>query len=109
MKPKRYGKNSKMKLVDLSESSIANDLRDPNFAMDYLTETLECGSLNAFLLAVRNVVKAQGGMQKSAKNTKLGRESMYKALSKSGNPHFKTLRTILKEMGFKFRIARDAA
>lgn len=96
-----------MKLRDISNSSILNDLRDPDFAAGYLEEVLKDGSMESFLLAVRNVAIANGGMKKLAKTTKLGRESMYKTLSKSGNPQFSTVQAMLKQLGLRFSITPE--
>lgn len=93
-----------MKLKSISESSLVADLGDPVFAAEYLEEVLKDGSMQSFLLAVRNVALANGGMQKLARKTKLGRESMYKALSKEGNPYFGTLQSILGEVGLRFSV-----
>jgi probable addiction module antidote protein len=93
-----------MKLVDLSESLLVEDLRDPEFSAAYLEDVLKNGSMESFLLAIRNVAVANGGMKKISKSTKLGRESMYKALSKSGNPQFSTLLNILNDVGLRFSV-----
>jgi DNA-binding phage protein len=37
-------------------------------------------------MALRNVAEAQGGLGKLAKKAHVGRESLYKTLSKTGNP-----------------------
>lgn len=94
-----------MKLRDLEETSLLHDLRDPQFAQEYLEEILLDGSLDALLLAIRCVARANGGMQKVAQKAKLGRESMYKALSKNGNPQFATLQAILRSVGLRFSVA----
>ena len=104
MKHKNSGKRSKVALRDLSESSLLHDLKDPKFAASYLEEVLDGGSMPSFLHAVRNVAIANGGMQQIAKRTKLGRESLYKALSHTGNPQFTTLHSILREVGLKFAV-----
>ena len=44
-----------------------------------------------FLLALRNVTEAQGGVARLAEKTKLNRESLYRMLSERGNPEFKSL------------------
>ena len=44
-----------------------------------------------FLLALRDVVEAHGGVGQLAKVAKLNRESLYKLLSKDGNPRLSSL------------------
>jgi len=94
-----------MRLVDFSESSLITDLQDLDLAAKYLEDVLSQGSIESFLHAIRNVAIANGGIQKLSENTKLGRESMYKALSRSGNPLFSTVHKILAEMGFRLSVA----
>lgn len=93
-----------MKLKNIKDTSLFKDLKDPEFVAGYLENILQENSKNAFLLALRNVAEANGGITKLAKITKLGRESMYKSLSEDGNPQFSTVETILKGLGLKFSI-----
>jgi len=93
-----------MKLKNISESSLFNDLKDPEFAAGYLEEVMQEGSLDAFLIALRNVAEATGGLGQLAKATDLGRESMYKTLSEEGNPQFVTVQAILKALGLRLSV-----
>ncbi len=87
-------------------------LRDPEDAKIYLTVALDDyeknGDIEAFLLAVRDVAEAQGGMSRLAERVSLTREGLYKALSRNGNPQLNTMGEILHGLGFRFSIeARD--
>jgi probable addiction module antidote protein len=62
------------------------------------------GNLDFFLMALRNIAIARGGMTELSKKTKMNRQSLYKALSKKGNPGLATIDTILKSLGFKLTI-----
>jgi probable addiction module antidote protein len=73
-------------------------------AAGYLTAALEEGE-EVFLLAVRNVVKAQGGMQSLSRDTGLNRESLYTMLSDHGNPMFSSVRKVLDGLGFRVQVA----
>lgn len=83
-------------------------LRDPEDATIYLTVALDDydknGDIEAFLLAVRDVAEAQGGMSRLAERVSLTREGLYKALSKNGNPQLNTMGEILRGLGFRFSI-----
>ncbi len=58
-------------------------LKDPEeHAALYLEECLIDGDMELFQAALKDVAKAQGGMQALAKDTELNRESLYRALSK---------------------------
>jgi probable addiction module antidote protein len=89
---------------------------------DYLTEKLENrgeaaiylsvaleefkadGNREAFLLALRTVVDAHGGISALARKTGLNRQHLYRALSGKGNPTWATMDAILSELGFRFTI-----
>jgi len=57
---------------------------------------LEEGNPELFLLALRNVAEAQGGVAQLAEKAKLNRESLYKILSQRGNPELKNLNALLR-------------
>jgi probable addiction module antidote protein len=86
-------------------------LRDPKKAIAYLNAAFEdCKdgspeSQQVLLVALKTVAEAQGGMTEIAKKSKLGRESLYKALSKKGNPKLTTLTALVSAMGFEFKLS----
>ena len=83
-------------------------LRDPEEARLYLDIALEeyeeDGNTEAFLIALRDVAEAQGGVTKLAEQTNLNRPNLYKVLSEEGNPRLKTLGTVLHELGFRLSV-----
>ncbi len=94
------GRDTKMRLKPFSESSIAKDLRDPEFAAGYLEDALN-ENAKSFLIALRNVADANGGLGKVAELSELSRESLYKSLALSGRskPYFSTIYQILSSLG----------
>jgi probable addiction module antidote protein len=92
-----------MKLKSMHES-LDSDLQDPEYMTMYLNEALHEGSPDEFYLALRNIIRATQGMGKIAEETALGRESLYKALSESGNPQFSTIQKIVSVLGFQISI-----
>lgn len=50
--------------------------------------------------ALGNIARAYG-MSQIARDTGLGRESLYKALSTDGNPDFATIMKVIKALGLK--------
>lgn len=90
------------------EVALIEDLRkSPKEAAHYLSECLEEGDPQVFLLALRHVAEAYGGMAKLSKKAKLNRESLYRMLSEKGNPELNSLNTILQVLGFKLSIEVD--
>lgn len=92
-----------MKLKSMYES-LDRDLQDPEYVALYLNDALHEGSAEEFYLALRNVIKANQGMSQVAAETELGRESLYKALSDSGNPQFSTVQKIVGALGLQISI-----
>jgi probable addiction module antidote protein len=74
--------------------------------LDYLNICLEDPDPGLFLLALRDVARAYGGMSVIAQKASLNRESLYHALSKRGNPTLSSLESLLDALGFKLRIER---
>ena len=69
----------------------------------YLQACLEeAGDDAAFIAsALGNIARARGGMSQLARDTGLGRESLYKALSGEGNPSFATILKVVHALGLK--------
>jgi probable addiction module antidote protein len=83
---------------------LIESLRDLREAEEYLNAALEEEDPELFLLALRNVAEAQGGVAQLAEKTKLNRESLYKMLSGRGNPELRSLDALLHAMGFRLAV-----
>lgn len=83
-------------------------LKNPSEARAYLSLALsdfeEDNDIDDFLLAIRDVAQAQGGLGRLAKDTRLNRQNLYKALSKEGNPRLETIGSILNALGFRLSV-----
>lgn len=83
-------------------------LQDPEEARGYLEIAIEeyeqDGDKDAFLLALRDVVDAQGGIGRLAQQTGLNREHLYRMLSKGGNPRLDTIGRVLHGLGFRLSV-----
>ena len=86
------------KKIDYHEYLIES-LKKPEEAAGYLNAALSEGDTKVFLLALSNVVKAQGGVNTLANKAHKSRTSLYKTLSPKGNPYFKNTSEILSAMG----------
>jgi probable addiction module antidote protein len=58
----------------------------------------------AVLAAALGDVARAKGMTQIARETGLGRESLYKALSPEGNPAFGTVQKVVRSLGLKFHV-----
>jgi probable addiction module antidote protein len=61
---------------------------------------LEDPNPEMLLLAVRNIARARG-MTQLARDTGLGRESLYKALSEGAKPRYDTILKVVRALGVK--------
>jgi probable addiction module antidote protein len=89
------------------KEGLLKRLADANYAAGYLTECLEQGE-DTFLLGLRDVVEAHGGVGQLAKVANLNRESLYRLLSKKGNPRLSSLSSILDALGIELQFTRKA-
>jgi probable addiction module antidote protein len=80
-------------------------LSDQREAVEYLNAALEDGDPEGFLLALRDVAEAQGGVAQLADVAKLNRESLYRMLSERGNPELRSLDALLHALGFRLAVA----
>jgi probable addiction module antidote protein len=91
------------------KDDLTKRLRDPEYAADYLAQVLAEKDSAAFLIALKDVVEASGGMGNLSGRVGVKRPSLYKILSKNGNPTLATLQEILKPLGLRISIALDEA
>ena len=82
-------------------------LKDEERALAYLNAALDEQDPRVFLIALRNVTQAQGGIAKVAAHSGLNRESLYRALSEKGNPSVQTLAAVLGALGARLSVARS--
>lgn len=85
-------------------SSLKNKKRAALYLQVALDEYQKDNNSAALLLALRNVTEAQGGIGQLAQKSHLNRESLYRTLSRKGNPKLQTLGALLKGLGFELQI-----
>lgn len=91
------------------QKDLIESLKDPQEAAAYLNAALEEGDKESFLLALRNIAEANGGMKAVADKAHLNRESLYRTLSRRGNPEVKTLFNLLHGVGLRLSITPEQA
>jgi probable addiction module antidote protein len=78
-------------------------LTNPEYAALYLKasldETLEDGNMEAFLLALKDVVDARGAVQAIASDAEISRQHLYRLLNGTGDPTLETLSAVLQAVG----------
>jgi len=87
---------------------LIDSLQNKKTAEAYLKVALEEyqneGNSELFLLALRNIAEAHGGIGRLAQTTHLNRQSLYQTLSGKGNPRLITLNKILHALGFQLSV-----
>jgi len=73
----------------------------------YLEAAIEDGDPVVISAAIGDIARAKG-MSQIARETGLGRESLYKALSPGGNPEFATILKVVRALGLKFHVEASA-
>ncbi len=87
------------------EDWLLEQLRDPELAAEYLNAALAEGDQAAFMLALRDVAKARGGIAAVAREAGLNRVALWRSLSAEGNPELGSLNCILEATGLRLVIA----
>jgi probable addiction module antidote protein len=86
------------------KDDLLETLADPVEAREYLNAALEDENPEVFLLALRDVIEANRTISELFRTTNRDRESLYRSLSKEGNPQLNSIRSILNQIGFKLAV-----
>jgi probable addiction module antidote protein len=86
------------------QESLLESLKNPDEAAEYLNACLEDEDARVFLLALRDVAEANGGVRALSQTTHLNRESLYRMLSKAGNPSLDSLAAVLSACGLRLAV-----
>lgn len=84
----------------------AEHLKSDEDMAAYLEAALEDGDPALVSAALGDIARAKG-MTEIARETGLGRESLYKALSPEGNPEFSTILKVVKALGLRLRASTE--
>ena len=87
-------------VAQIAPFDAADYLDDEQTIAEYLTAALEDPNPDVFLTAVRDVARARG-MTQLAKDSGLGRESLYKALTPGAKPRYDTVLRLLNALGVR--------
>ena len=87
-------------MAQLAPFDAVDYLDDEQTIAEYLTAALEDPNPDVFLTAVRDVARARG-MTQLAKDSGLGRESLYTALSPGAKPRYDTVLKLVHALGIK--------
>ena len=93
----------------IQDYDVADHLRSPEEMAAYLEACIaeSDGDASCVAKALGDIARAKG-MSEVARETGLGRESLYKALSAEGNPQLDTILRVAKALGLEISV-RPAA
>jgi probable addiction module antidote protein len=89
------------------QSWLLGTLTDSLVAANYLRAAMS-DSEEMFLIALRNIAEAHR-MARVAKGAKVSRESLYRMLSKKGNPRYTSLNSVLRTLGLRLSVELETA
>ncbi len=92
--------------ADFKPFDAAEYLDNDEVIAEYLSAAADDPNPDVFLAALGDVAKARG-MAQIAKDSGLGRESLYKALSSGAHPRHETVNAVLRALGVKFTVVVD--
>ena len=85
---------------------VADYLDNDQVIVEYLTVAAEDPNPDVFIAAIGDVAKARG-ISQIAKESGLGRESLYKALRIGAHPRFETIKAVLHALGVKLTVVSE--
>lgn len=93
----------KIKIADLPEFDMAEELKTEEDIAIYLTLALEDSDMSELTHALGVVARARG-MTEVARASGLTREALYKALRPTSQPRFDTIMKVMSSMGLKLSV-----
>lgn len=93
-----------MKKVKSYKKHLLERLKTPKEAPSYINTALEDHDFSVFLLALRDLAEAYGGVAQLAKATDLNRDSLYRTLSLKGNPNLFSLLLLFDAFGIELSV-----
>ncbi|MGA7713683.1 MAG: addiction module antidote protein [Rhizomicrobium sp.] len=93
--------------ADFKPFDASEYLDNEEVIAEYLSAAAEDPNPDVFLAALGDVAKARG-MAQIAKDSGLGRESLYKALASGAHPRYETVQAVLRALGVKFAVVAEA-
>ena len=85
-------------MTNFTPFDAADYLDNDETVAAYLSAALDDDDPDLFLTAVKDVARARG-MTQLAKDTGLGRESLYKALAPGARPRYDTILKVVRALG----------
>ncbi|MHA1540007.1 MAG: helix-turn-helix domain-containing transcriptional regulator [Alphaproteobacteria bacterium] len=86
---------------------LVGKLKNPEYAQEFLDVAIEDyeenGNTEEFMLSLRYLAEAKGGITRLSEVTKLNRQNLYKVLTGKTSPRLDTTFSIVKGLGYQLR------
>lgn len=90
-------------MVELKAWDASEHLDSEEMVFAYMNAAMEEGDATLFTAALGDIARARG-MTDIARKAGLSRESLYRALSRDGNPEFATIVKVMNAMGLRMSV-----
>lgn len=103
--PSATGRNSRKAPIRSRAHAdfLKRHLADDTNAAALFNAALESGDEGDIMYALRAIAAARGGVARIAETTGLSRETLYRTLSRSGNPRLSTLLAVMRAAGVRLK------
>lgn len=81
----------------------------PEMAVEMLNQCMAEGDQEMFLVTLRQMAKNAGGMGHIASETGLHENTLYRTLSRRGNPSLRTLFSVCSALGMRMQFSSNLA
>jgi probable addiction module antidote protein len=95
-------------MLKATEWDPAKYINSKGDVMAYLETALEENDTDLLLEVISDIARSKG-MAQIVKELNLARESLYKSLSREGNPSFATITKVLDILGYELKILPKSA
>ncbi|MEI7668478.1 MAG: hypothetical protein WCJ33_00135 [Pseudomonadota bacterium] len=92
------------KFQDYMIKKLHNKKESKSFLDAAILEFEEDGDIAAFMLALRYLAEAKGGISELSNTSNLNRQNLYKVLTGKTTPKFDTTLSIMNSLGYRFRV-----
>lgn len=90
--------------VKTTRFDMADYLDSDEAIQEYFRQVMEDGDPDEIIRALGHIARTRG-MAQLAKDTGLGRESLYKTFSEGSKPRFETIMRVTKALGLTLTVA----
>jgi probable addiction module antidote protein len=94
--------------MELHDWGMADNINTKEEVFAYLEGALEENNIETLLDVIGAIARSKG-MAKIASEIGVNRESLYKSLSREGNPSFATVASVLDVLGYRIKVLPKTA